>query len=148
LKVAVLSMDRWALSIILSGRSLPACSVIIWMSSGGVCPLEAITLSFALNLAEQRDGEWHAIGEEQGEKAVGSEVTGDDRLSVIDDSQDRSNDQRHLDRKPQRGAFKTIRDERALVPSLARGFDGWRCAHRSSPRYQKRQTSLSVKREA
>ncbi len=115
--------------------------IICWLhhrlhsSSGDLC-LEAIALPFAWYLTIHRYGEWHAIGQEQREKPVRSEVSCDDRLPVIDHCQERPDDQCHLDRKQQCRSFEAIGDERALASSRVCQFDGRSCAHRWSPRYQ------------
>ena len=91
-----------------NGRGLPFHSLITGLSS--LCRTSypniwkeflqrTVALPFALYLTVHRHGEWHAIGQEQREKPVGSEVSCDDRLPMIDYRQQRPDDQCHLERK-------------------------------------------------
>jgi hypothetical protein len=78
----------------------------------------SVALPFAPYLTVHRHGEWHAIGQEQREKAVESEVSCGDYLPMIDHCQKRPDNQCHLERKQECRSFKAIGDEVACTASV------------------------------
>ena len=66
---------------------------------------------FALYLALHCHGEWHKICEEQGKQLIGRKMFCEEGLPIVDQCQERPNDQGHLDREQQRLAFQA-RDQK------------------------------------
>jgi len=65
----------------------------LFSSSYFLC-IKTISLSFALHLAIHRYREWYTIRYEHGNKLVEGEMSGDNSLSMVDQSQYRTYDER------------------------------------------------------